>query len=321
MRAPRMFRPVAATALALGLFLTLSGCTNKPSTDKKDEKKSEPALNINPTPAPNPNTTLPTDPVIPPPPKKIDGSIEQEAVNFLKVLTHGVVRADQLTAGFVKAIGLPAELPADKAKGYSPDAAESWLRRIGPRRSFGIATSSKLLGNVALFRGSLIGEGPGGYWLRMVQEGGAWKVDWFSMTSVRIAELEGQALSNPNGDSLCQEFAATAVAGLLVDKDALAREDRTAILAAGLTPELKKKWAEPLDSDKKDGFDYNRGLLSQKTAEFTGDVLFFSVTQHGNTPDFQVVITRGTGAKSTYLMKLAKGPGPCQWLVDDMIKQ
>jgi hypothetical protein len=322
MNAPQMFRSVAAMALAIGLFITLGGCGNKPPSEKKDEKKTDPPLNINTsTPGANTSTPVETTATIPPTPKRIDPEIEKLADNFLKATVQGSAQADQLSTEFVKAIGLPAALPADKARGYSPDVAESWLRRIGPRLSVGPARTSKLVGNVALFRGTVYGEVQGDYWLRMVQEGGAWKVDWLSMTTTKIVELEGQALSNPNGDSLCQEFAATAVMGLLVDKDALSKEYRTLILAAGLTPALKKKWAEPLDSDKQDGFDYNRGLLAQKTAEFNGDVLFFSVNSQTNSPDFQVVITRGGGVKTTYLMKLAKGSGPCQWLVDDLIKQ
>jgi hypothetical protein len=316
-------------ALAAGFALALGGCsgTNKPTGDKKDDKKTDPTLSINPstTPGTTPSVTPPVDP--PKPPERIDfnSPIYKEAETFLKALMDGTARYDRLTTGFVKAIGLPAELPADKAKGFSADTAEGWLKRAGQaavaRGGFFPPIQSRQIGDVALFRGPFNAKDTGGYALRLVMEAGSWKVDWFSMTSVSPMEIVGGDLVGDNGDNLCQQFAATAVTGLLFDKDTVSRGDRALVLATGLTPTLKKKWAEPLDSDKGQGFDYNPGLLGSKASEFATGVEKVSVARPGADPNFRVEVTKAGGAKAAYLLKLVKGPGPGQWLVDDVVPQ
>jgi hypothetical protein len=317
----QMFRPVAALALATGLFLTMPGCgDNKPPSAKKEDKNTDspanpsPTLNINQTPNTDSSTVHPPLP----PAEKIDLTVGvgKEATDFMGNLRANMTRADQLSKEFVKAIGLPAELAADKAKGYSPDTAEGWLRRVGIRRGLSPLFMSKQVGNVALFRGTFINE-PGGYFLRMINEGGAWKVDWLSLTSV---DIQGATLNSSNANTVCEEFAVASIVGTLTDKDALLKEDRAVVLAAGMTPALKAKWAEPLSSDKEQGFDYNRGLLMQKAAEFSAGVDSISFVQEGNAPVFRVEISRA-GAKKTYIVKLVKGSGPCQMLVDEIAPQ
>jgi hypothetical protein len=324
---PKMFRLIAAMSLAMGFFLTLPGCgDNKPPSENKGDKKSDSSANPNPTLNinPNPNTSTSVDPskTVSEPPKVVhidlNVGVGSEATNFLASLKNGAVRGDQLSPWFVKAIGLPISFPADKAKGYSTDAAEGLLKRTLFQHNLGLPSISKQVGEVALFRGMFIGEDSGGYCLRMVHEGGSWKVDWLSLTSVSI---QGGALNTASADTVCQEFTIAAVVGLLMDKDAHTKEDRAVVLGAGLTPALKKKWAEPLDSDKAEGFDYNRGSLTQKAATFSAGVQSFAFTQQGSSTDFSVDATLSDGTKKAYLVKLAKGPGPGQWLVDDVIPQ
>jgi hypothetical protein len=324
----QMFRPAAALAMATGLFLALSGCNNnKPPSDKGDKKSDSPPItnsipNSNPTPSSDPSAAVPA-PL--PDAEKIDLNVGvgKEAMDFLGAFRASTVRADQLSSGFVKAIGLPAVFPADQAKGYSPDAAEGWLKRVGSRCGLSIPFMSKQVGNVALFQGTFIGP-PGGYCLRMIHEGGAgataptgWKVDWLSLSSV---EIQGTALNSSKADTVCQEFAVAAIVGTLMDKDALTKEDRAVVLAGGLTASLKNKWAVALPSDKAEGYDYNRGLLMQLMADkFTG-IESFTPIQQGNTPVFRVEVTRSSG-KAAYLVTLVKGSGPGQWLVDDVVPQ
>jgi hypothetical protein len=319
---PKMSRLIAALALATGLFSTMPGCAgNKPASESKGDKKTDgPALSI----SADPNTSSSTDPStkiapLPPPVEKIDLNIGvgKDATDFLASLKNGAVSAKQLSSGFVKSIGLPAVFPADKAKGYSAEAAEGLLIRALGRHGLGPLAISKQVGNVALFRGMFIGE-PGDISLRMIHEGGAWKVDWLSLSSARI---EGGTLNTSNADTVCQEFAIAATIGLLTDKDALTKEDRAVILATGLTPALKKKWAEPLDSDKAEGYDYNRGSLAQKTLQFGAGVESFSFSQQGNAPVFRVELLHAGGGKTAYLVKLVNGPGPGQWLVDEVTPQ
>lgn len=329
---PKMSRSLAAILLGIGLLFTLVGCKeNKASTDKneKSDKKgdkttdssanSNPSLSINPPKDPASNSESPSLPPPLPPAEKIDPNVGvgKESMDFLAALGAGTVRADRLSSGFVKAIGLPAELPGDKAKGYSPDVAEALLRRVGSRVGLSLPYMSKQVGNVALFQGSFIVP-PGKYCLRMVHEGGGWKVDWLSLSSV---EILGTPINSSKAETVCQEFTVAAVIGTLLDKDGLTKEDRAVILATGLTPALKKKWAEPLDSDKAQGFDYNRGLLMLKTSEFSTGAESFSLAQQGNTPVFRVEVNRMGGTKTAYLVKLVPGVSPGQWLVDDVVVQ
>jgi hypothetical protein len=311
-------------ALASGLCLTLPGCANKPPSENKSEKKtdnsSSPTLSI-PT---DPNTSTGTDSStniqpLPPPLAKIDLSLGagKEATEFMGSVMNGTVRADRLTNGFVRAIGLPAAFPADKAKGFSADAAEGLLKRALAPHVTGPLDKSKQIGDVALFRGSFNGK-PGDIFLRMIVEGGAWKVDWLSVSSTAI---QGPELMNSSNETAGQEFTVAAVLGLLTDKAGLPKEDRAVVLAAGLTPALKKKWADPLDSDKTDGYDYNRALLAKKASDFGAGVVSFSFTPQAGSPDYRVELIRDGGAKASFIVKLAKGAGTGQWLVDDVVPQ
>lgn len=317
---PRSFR---LTALAAGLCLALVGCNNNgksPTSEKKEEKKGDSPATPGSTPStPGTANPAPASETPLPPAEKIDLNIGvgKDATNFLKTLRDGMVKADQLSAGFVKAIGLPAELPADKAKGFSPDAAEALLRRIGSQKSYSLPFLSKQVGDVTLFRGTFVGE-EGSYALRMIHEAGVWKVDWFSLTSVKI---EGAVINNSSGDVACQEFAVAAIIGVLMDHSALASNDRAILLGAGLTPALRKKWAEPFDSDKSQGLDYNAAGLAKKAAEVSAGIEGFSIGQPNSPTDYRIEIMRTATVKTPALVKLAKGTTPGQWLVDDLTPQ
>lgn len=320
---PKLFRLIAAMSLATGVFLALPGCKPKPPSENNADKKNEPGnptLNINANQTNSTGTDTSNKAVTMPAQIEkvsLDIGVGKEATDLLASLKNGVVKADQVSSGFVKGIGLPVVFPADKAKGFSADEAEGLLKRTLAKHGLGPLATSKQVGNVALFRGIFIGE-PGDISLRMIHEGGAWKVDWLSLSS---AKIEGGTLNTSNAETVCQEFTVAAVIGLLTDKDALTKEDRAVILATGLTPALKKKWAEPLDSDKAEGFDFNRGSLAQKTLAFGAGVESFAFTQQGNTPVYRVEVTRTGGAKAAYLVKLVNGSGPCQYLVDDVVPQ
>jgi hypothetical protein len=311
-----------ALTLATGLLVIGAGCgTNKAGSEKSDKKDAPPVTTS--IPNTNPASTTPaagsnSNPVPPPLPdaEKIDLNVGvgKDALDVLRALRDSTFRADQLSLGFVKAIGLPVTFPADKEKGYSPDAAEGLLRRAVSLRNLSLPYMSKQVGDVALFRGTFIGN-PGGYCLRMIHEGGAWKVDWLSLSSI---EIQGNLLNSSKADTVNQEFAVAAIIGTLLDKNAMSREDRAVLLAAGLTPALKARWAEPLASDKAEGFDYNRGLLAQKAEELCAGADSMAPVQQGNSPDFRVEVTR-PGGKATYSVKLVNGRGPSHWLVDDMV--
>src|SRR5438045_39165 len=112
---PTMFRPVAALALAVGLFLALPGCGDSPKVSKDDKKDQKDNTNANPKPNPNPNPEPKVEP-IPKPPEKIDtqSGVGKEAMDFLTAVGKGEAKAHQLSTGFLKAVGLPTNLPSAK---------------------------------------------------------------------------------------------------------------------------------------------------------------------------------------------------------------
>ncbi len=309
------FRSVAALALAAGLFLALPGCGGeKPKDDKKGDKKDDKKGDPNPgTPKVDPGTGNPK--VEAPKPEIVDLSsgVGKDAVDFLQAVKAGTAKADKLSAGFVKLIGLPAELPSDKAKGYSTDAAEGWLKRVGSEVGFAPPHYTKHAGDTAVFRGGLVGKPNGRYSLRMVKEGNAWKVDWLSLSSV---EVKGSS-TNPSADAVFQEFATTAIVEAVCDKDAMPPAERTMVIAAGLVPAFRTKLAPPFGSDKDQGFDFNRGALTLEIAKIGDKAESVFFTPQGEAA-FKVEVTRAGGAKAAYSVKLAKGTAPGQWLVENV---
>jgi hypothetical protein len=313
------FRPVAAFALAFGLFLALPGCGSKPQADNKGDKKDEKKDNPNPGgPNVDPKVDPKTDPAKPPQKVDLESGVGKEAAAFLKALGEGTAKADKLSAGFVKMVGVPVVLPSDKAKGYSADAAEGWLRRVSGGANFGLP-SGFAGADAAVLWGSF--QGPsraGGYFLRMVNEAGAWKVDYLALSSASYATVN---IAGGGPDAEYQRFAANAVAGVICDKSGMPNDDRAAALAAGLTPALRAHWAEPFGSDKDQGYDYNRGKLLLKAGELGGGAESYSTAQQGGDPTFRLEVTKAGGAKSAYTVKLAKGPAPGQWLVESVTPQ
>jgi hypothetical protein len=123
-------------------------------------------------------------------------------------------------------------------------------------------------------------------------------------------------------DAEYQRFAARAMGGLLCcDRDAMPNDERAVALAAGLTPPLRAKLADPFGSDRDQGFDYNRGKLILEAEKIGLRAESFSVTPLPAPTDFRLEVTRARGAKAAYLLKLLKGPAPGQWLVESIAPQ
>jgi hypothetical protein len=193
------------------------------------------------------------------------------------------------------------------------------MKRVGAGATFGLPAG--LAGaEAAVLWGGFQGQGrKGDYFLRMTSEGGAWKVDFFSLASAASAPHPGTG-SGP--DAEFQHFAARAVGGLLCcDRDAMPNDERAVALAAGLTPALRAKWADPFGSDRDQGFDYNRGKLILEAEKVGLGAESFSVIPLSTPTDFRLEVARAGGAKGAYLMKLVKGPAPGQWLVESIAPQ
>jgi hypothetical protein len=313
MTLPKNFRPLAAAMLALGLFLALPGCgggDTKPTPDNKGDKKDDKKDSKDPGTTVAPKISI--DPPLPKPPEKLDFNtgVGKEAMDFLGSVRNGPVRAGPLSTGFLKTVGKPVVFDADKTKGYSESAAEGWLKKVGESTGFAPALYSKQAGEFAVLKGGLAGK-QGSYALRMVLEGGAWKVDWLSASSVLVPGAV--AVSVNDSEAMAREFAATAVFEAICDKDALGLPERVAVIAGGLTPALRAAWADPFAGDKEKGYDYSPKKLEQKIEEIGKGAESLSFTAQGDA--FKVEVAKTGGEKATYILKLTKGTTPGQWLV------
>lgn len=303
-------RLVIAFALGAGVVSAIPGCGGaKPSSRKADEKTGDDRTNSK-----DDTRSLSQ------PPRKVDldSGVGKDAVAFLKALGEGAAGADRLSTGLVKMVGLPAELPSDKAKGFSVLSAESWMKRVGASATFGLPAGFAAP-DAAVLWGGFQGQGrKGDYYLRMVNEVGAWTVDYFALTSASSMPPAG---AGDGRDAEYQRFAARAVGGLLCDRDAMTKDERAVALAAGLTPTFRAKLADPFGSDRDQGFDYNRGKLILEAEKIGGGAQSYSITQLSPATDFRLEVVKAGGAKAAHVMKLVKGPAPGQWLIDSITPQ
>jgi hypothetical protein len=318
MAAPWMFRSLSVALFAACLVLVLPGCGGPAPTkpDKKDEKKEgsppPPPVGSNPNPgptaSPQPQSTL--APVAP--------DAEKAATAFLTDLAQGKAKAESLSAAFVKAVGKPVLLDSDKAKGYSPDMAADWLRKVGEGVTVGLPLAQHQAGDVVFIRGTVggtrFGKGTGGYSLRLLKEGGAWKVDWLSLTSADVAATPAPPATP---EAAAQDFAAVAFAETVADLHGMPGETRAPLLAAAVTPALRAAWAPPFDQDKRQGYDYNPATIIRKAVGIGGGTSSLTVARAGAGPDYAVVLTKPAG-KKTSTVKLVKGAGPHEWLVGEV---
>jgi hypothetical protein len=317
-----MCRSVAVSLFAACVGLAaLSGCGGGPTKPDPNAKKDEPKPGPNPNPGPGPNPTPPNVP-----PKNTLGAVAPDADKaqreFLSALVQGNAKHDVLSTAFAKVVGKPLLFPGDKEKGYSPDEATNWLKRAGDGISIGLPLKQQQAGEVVYIRGSITGprlgkdaSKTGGYSLRMVKEGGAWKVDWLSLTSVDITA----APVPPTPEAVAQEFAAVAFMETVADLNGMPRDDRAPLIAAAMTPELRGKWAPPFGQDTQQGYDYNPGKINTEATKIGGGTSALSASRVGDLPEFKVELTKPAG-KVAYTVRLAKGAGQNQWLVSEVIE-
>jgi hypothetical protein len=323
MTAPLVIRRPAAVLLAAALGLAaLPGCGNPAPPSAKDEKKDGPKTDAPPSPTPSaPDATPPKPPDGPPKNtlKPVDDAAEKAATAFLRDVVQGTVKADALSAAFLKAVGKPVTLPSEKAKGYSEDGATGWLRRVGEGVNFSPIHKQDQVGDdVVHFRGSITGPRlgkdagkSGGYCLRLLKEGGAWKADWLSLSSVDSGPVAAGA---PSAEGTCQAFAVAAFAETVGDLNGMPADDRAAVIAAAMTPALRASLAPPFTQDKDRGCDYNPDILRTEAVKIGGGTSAFTATRVGDQPEYKVEFTKPAG-KKTFVVKLVKGAAPHEWLV------
>jgi hypothetical protein len=249
------------------------------------------------------------------PPKSTLGHAEpaaqQAATKFLHDLVHGNATADALSPAFLKSVGKPWAFPGDKEKGYSPNSATSWLKRVGSGHTFGPALKQDQIGDGVYIRGGL--QKPGGYCLRLVKAGADWKIDWISVTSV---EGTVPPLSTP--EAVAQGFAVAAFVETISDLDGTPKDDRHLIIAAALAKELRTAWA-PVDfeQDRAAGYDYSPLKLAAKAVTIGGKTTAYTASRVGDLPEFKVELTKPDG-KKVYVVKLVKGAAAHEWLVSEV---
>jgi hypothetical protein len=288
----RSIRHLATLCLAV----TLVGCADTPAPTKS---KPVDGAGSGATPV---NPALSTGPVGP-----ADDTTTRAATDFLRAVGSGAATPTALSTAFLKVVGKPLVFETDVAKGYSTDAAQTWLRPFSGL-TFGLPTGTAG-GGAAVLSGSFQGDNRNGrYLVRLVQDGG-WKVDWFQLSSVKPSTTTPTA--GPDGPY--QDFAAQAFLDLLADKNALDIKQRATLLAHLLTPELRKNWAAPFSADTKDGYDFSRGQMELKFAEI-GAVESYTL---GAISDATAKgeLTKAVGKKAITL-KLTRGT-PGQWLVSE----
>jgi hypothetical protein len=224
---------------------------------------------------------------------------------------------ERLSPAFLKVIGKPTLTPAAKAAGYSTDAASDWLGKAGR----GLASVGIPMGhganNVAVFIGSFNSDSvpDGRILLRLVEVDGSWKVDWFQPGSVK----ETSPLKPANADEAFQDFACQAFLDAITGEPALPPNDRVPLVAALLSPNLRQSVAEPFGQDRERGYDYNPARIAQRADEWGHGSTAYSRARTGP-GQYRVEIMKGDKPQA-YSLKLVKGQGPGEWLVDGFAAQ
>lgn len=286
-------RPAAVLAAALAL----AGCGKPPAPPSDGPGKGGPGA----PPA------VPTTPAAPTDASSV--AVER----FVADLLQNKADPNKLSTPFLKVVGLPVLSPEDKARGYSPTAAQAWLNRTG--------TELGKLGPLGLPAGTTAGPaavfvspvGAGRYSVRVVQDGGAWKVDWFGTGTVKANEVEKPKTS----DEAFQDFAVLAFLDA-VTGTAQPRDDRVPLAAAVLSANYRKAQYGPLAGDPEQGFDYNPGKLGGVMDGLGQGATAVSRTRTG-ADTFRAEITKGADTVR-YAVKLVPAPGG-GWVIDDFRRE
>ncbi len=302
----------------------IGGCVDRlPPTGKSDVP---PATTPDPTAAQPPATTPPGGETTDKPPASAsanwkplnpDDPATRVAQAFLKAFGEGVPAAELLSDRLLKHLGRPWELPDDRTRGYSRLNAESLLRRWGSGRNFGLPTGAGDA-RVAVVHGEFrTPMQQGHYVLRLVADGGDWKVDGLCLSSAAWPQ-------EPRGsDAAAAMGAATAkmLGAVLCDRAALPSEDRALLLADLLSAELRQKFAPPFESDRTSGFDFNRGQLRLKLDELAAGATTYRVEVASPPQQWRLILLHQDRPHAVWELSLAADGPAAPWHIHRLTPQ
>lgn len=229
-----------------------------------------------------------------------------KANEFLKALNEGKATPDDLTAAFKKTISRPTAEEADAD-------VKNWLSKFEKLTVEDVSETS--FGNATVLRGRA--KTPGkvdALCLRVVREANGYKVDWLHRAD--------RFLAGPMPKADDSELAAAADTARNFLETMLGGDLRQA--QAIMDPKWLASIEAPSDADKKNGFAYNVGFVTQKMRAWRGETVGYAIpaaelTGNKDTATVTAELEAG-GQKKTYLVKLVKDKATGQWLVDDFAK-
>jgi hypothetical protein len=310
-----------ATVLVVGWIMSFAGCgkpSPKPET-KPDTSKPADIRGTSTPVVPGPGSTSAVPVSVPAAPAVLpaQGPIQDAADRFLKDLRAAATSPGPFPAAvlgrvspvFLKVIGKPVLATEDAARGYSPSAAEAWLRRAGG--SLGAIGSGYGSSAGAVFVGTA-NNGAGHFLLRLVPAGSGWQVGWLQLGTAKANDPQKAA----SADEPFQDFAAQIFLDAITGTAAGSTDDRIALLGAILTPKLRAAFgADPFAQDKERGYDYSPAKLAPVPEGLTDPNGPYTRTLTGP-GEFKIELTKG-GVKKAWSLKLIKGTEPTEWFIDE----
>ena len=306
-----------ACAVLAVLSLALAGCGKGDKPDGKEKKENKDGGDG--------TGGGPGKPVLPA--SRVDNGhpaqkAAQEAVVGLK--NGEAFDTNKVSTRFLKVIGKPVKA----GQPFDPFYAREWLKSAAAPLAAAAHVSPSFSGygqpGAAVFVGSFVTQkGDGRYLIRMVEEGGAWKLDWFECSAVP----NGKPAEPASLDEPFMDFAVQAAADLVAvppaaggaAADVLPGDIRAPLAADLFTKKLRgsAEFGVNLDKEDEQGYDYKRTMLGAKLDLVVGGKVASYTRAKTAADTYKVEFTLEGGAKKAFEVKLVGGGSPGHWQVDE----
>ncbi|MFO0796268.1 MAG: hypothetical protein U0804_02260 [Gemmataceae bacterium] len=296
-----------AAVLCVAYSLVVPGCR-----DAGPEKDQPPA------PLPGPTVGPDGQPFAATAPADVGSPAHAAAQQFLTdVRGSAAIDTNRLSARFLKVIGKPVGAsPEDQARKASAAEAARWLNRAG--ESMGSdARVSPAAGTVregaAVFVGTFTSTAvpKGRYLVRLVDDGGAWKLDW-----LHVSAAEARVPT-----TMIDPFVDFAVLSLgdLIAAGPMKPDDRAPLAAALFTPAVLTSLdvSQPEDAA---GYDYQRGALAAKLDAVASGKAEWYFRSSASITAYKIQFGVGAEAKVFVDFTLVRGDGPNHWRIDQFVR-